>query len=385
MSSIEATIADAAPEIIHGMNVDFEDSTLFVARVLGERPSATAARITALEPTGVHLVVTDAGGETAVEIRFDAAVGDLSELTVALFGLVLRAREVSGEEGMTSAERQMAAMTSYRTLVTEVVAVEDVHPHLRRITFGGDDLAGLRLPGPDAFFYVLLPPPGRAELTVDQSFTWEAHHAMPEDERPVGAYYTVRRWDPAALRLEMLFVLHDSHGADDGPASSWAAKAAVGDPAALWGPRTAFAPPAGTDRYVLVADETGLPAVAAIVESLPPEIPVQVVAEVADAPSRQELPERPTVAVTWCHRDGADPGTTSLLLDAVTALPPLTDTTYVWGGGESRTLATVRRHLRHERDLSREAVALITYWRRSGPGADPDPDPDAQLGADEDA
>lgn len=392
MSSIEATIADAAPEIIHGMNVDFEDSTLFVARVLGERPSATAARITALEPTGVHLDVTDADGESAVEIRFDAAVGDLSELTVALFGLVLRAREVSGEEGMTSAERQMAAMTSYRTLVTEVVAVEDVHPHLRRITFGGDDLAGLQLPGPDAFFYVLLPPPGRTDLTIDQSFTWEAHSAMPEAERPVGAYYTVRRWDPAARQVEMLFVLHDSHDShgdddgdgDDGPASSWAAsswaaKATVGDPAALWGPRTAFAPPAGTDRYLLVADETGLPAVAAIIESLPPEVPVQVVAEAADATSRQELPPRPAVSVTWCHRDGADPGTTSLLLDAVTALPPLTDTTYVWGGGESRTLAAVRRHVRHERGLSREAVALITYWRRAGAGADPD----AQLGADE--
>ena len=46
-------------------------------------------------------------------------------------------------------------------------------------------------------------------------------------------------------------------------------RARPGDPVALWGPRTAYAPPAGTDWYLLVADETGLPAVAAILESLP--------------------------------------------------------------------------------------------------------------------
>jgi NADPH-dependent ferric siderophore reductase len=91
---------------------------------------------------------------------------------------------------------------------------------------------------------------------------------------------------------------------------------------------------------------------------------VQVVAEVADAASRQELPDRPGTEVVWCHRDGAEPGTTTLLLDAVRALPPLPPATYVWGGGESRTLAKVRRHVRDERGLDRESVGLITYWRR---------------------
>ena len=38
-------------------------------------------------------------------------------------------------------------------------------------------------------------------------------------------------------------------------------------PVALWGPRTGFEPAAETDWYLLVADETGLPAVAAILAS----------------------------------------------------------------------------------------------------------------------
>ena len=105
-------------------------------------------------------------------------------------------------------------------------------------------------------------------------------------------------------------------------------------------------------------------------------MPAHVVAEVADAASHQELAERPSVTVTWCHRDGAPAGTTSLLPDAVAALPTPTPSTYVWGGGESRTLARVRRLLRHERGLPRETVALVTYWRHAAGAA---ADPEAEL------
>lgn len=263
-------------------------------------------------------------------------------------------------------------LTSLRTFVTSVAAVADVHPHLRRITFAGGDLDTFAPVGPDTFLYVLLPPPGRTELTVDQSFSWEAYFQAPVEERPGGAYYTVRRWDPAAGELEMLFVLHTPAGS----ASEWAVRARPGDPVALWGPRTAYHPPAGTGRYLLVADETGLPAVAAIIEGLDPGVPVRVLAEVADAASRQELPERDGVEVTWLHRDGAPAGTTTLLADAATALGPTGADTYVWGGGESRAMTAVRKHVRHQWSLPRESVSLVAYWRHAAHAGDP-PDEDA--------
>lgn len=260
----------------------------------------------------------------------------------------------------------VAEMAAIRTFLTTVKEVVEVHPHLRRITFAGGDLATFTPAGPDTFLYVLLPPPGRTELTIDRSFTWEGVFAMPEAERPVGAYYTLRHWRPEGPELDMLFVLHD-----EGHATTWARRARPGDPVALWGPRTAYDPPAGTDRYLLVADETGLPAVARILEELPPGTPAQVVAEVADAAEHQELPERPEVEVTWVHRDGAPAGTTTLLVDAVRALPwPGAGTLYVWGGGESRAMTAVRRHVRRERGLDREAVSLVAYWRHSAHGDD---------------
>ena len=44
---------------------------------------------------------------------------------------------------------------------------------------------------------------------------------MPDEEKPLGAYYTLRAWRPEVLELDMLFVLHG----DSGPSSAWAARA----------------------------------------------------------------------------------------------------------------------------------------------------------------
>jgi NADPH-dependent ferric siderophore reductase len=267
-------------------------------------------------------------------------------------------------------ERTAREIMAIRTFLTHVVAVEDITPHMRRITFGGGDLATFEPAGPDTFLYLLLPPSGRDELTVDRSFTWAAHAEMSDEDTPVGAYYTLRHWRPEAGELDILCVLHD----DAGPASSWASRARPGDPVALWGPRSAYHPPAGTDRYLLVADETGLPAVAVILETLPSGTAATVYLEVADAAEQLALPGSPSYDVTWLHRDGAPPGTTTLLADAVRAMPWPGGAPYVWGGGESRAMTAVRRYVRHEVGLPREAVSLVAYWRHAAHADDPDDD-----------
>ncbi|NLV55321.1 MAG: siderophore-interacting protein, partial [Acidimicrobiales bacterium] len=38
---------------------------------------------------------------------------------------------------------------------------------------------------------------------------------------------------------------------------------------------------------------------------------------------------------------------------------------YVWGGGESRAMTAVRRYVRREIGLPREAVSLVAYWRHA--------------------
>ncbi len=369
-AAFEAQLTEHGPAILQQMNEAYEDSLLLVGRVLGGVPSATAARAMDVDASGLSLGLATPDGEHRVRVEFAEPVVDVTQIGTSTMALVVRARAQSGETGETSAERQIRLMSTVRTFLTSVVAVRDVHPHLRQITFGGGDLTTFVPLGPDTFLYVLLPPVGRTELTIDAGFTWEAWAEMPEPERPVGAYYTLRAWRPDACELDMLFVLHEPAG----PASAWAARAQPGDPVALWGPREAFEPPADASRFLLVADETGLPALAAILDWLPATASAVVVAECDRADEHQPLPVRPNVEVHWLHRDGRPAGTVpELVLDAVAALDLDPEGSYAWGGGESRAMTGVRKLLRRSRGWPRERVSLVAYWRHpDSPMADPE-------------
>jgi NADPH-dependent ferric siderophore reductase len=365
---LKTAFAEQAKDLVGDFNVIYEDSLLFVGRVLGGRPDAVQARALRMDYRGVELELTlDSDQKVTVFVDYESPISDPADLVVAAFGLVFRARAESGEEGTTSAEESWAVISAQRTFFTSVLAVEDIHPHLRRITLGGDDLAKFEPLGPDTFFYVVLPPPGRQELTFDGPFSWEAAQKMPPDLRPVGAFYTVRAWRPDAHQIDILCVLHG----DAGPASAWAARAVPGDPVALWGPREGWVPPPGTDWHLIVVDDTGLPATARILESLDSTAPVLVFAEVDNEDERQPLPSSPHASVTWLYRRGAAPGTTTLLPDAVRQAKLPSGTPFVWGAGESRAMTAVRKYFRRELGFPRSCVHLIAYWRHRAHSGDP--------------
>ncbi len=252
----------------------------------------------------------------------------------------------------------MADLSHVKTFITSVQGVAQVTPRVKRITFAGGDLADYRCISPDQFLYLLLPPPGRTALTIDQQFTWDGYRDMPEAERPVGAYYTVREHREAEGELDIDVVLHQPTG----HASGWAMHAKPGDPVALWGPRKAYEPPAETDWQLLIGDETGLPAIASILRSAPEGASVTALIEVAEASEEQPLPTAANAQVHWLHRDGAEAGRTSLLLDALEALELPPGNGYAWGGGELLAINQARRLLR-TRGLGREATSLVGYWR----------------------
>ncbi|MEL6894308.1 MAG: siderophore-interacting protein, partial [Actinomycetota bacterium] len=297
-----------------------------------------------------------------VRVRHDFAgeCDTIDAVRVEFFGLLNAAREWIGDDlPLTSLERELTG-GEFTTFVTEVAALVDVAPNLRQITFRRG-LEGFESLGGDQFLYVLLPPPGRTELTVDEDFSWLAYDEMPEAERPAGAYYSVRAWRPETHELDMWFVLHG----DAGASSAWASRAIPGQPVALWGPRRSFDPPARTGSYLLVTDETGFGAVAAVLDELlaaDPDVVATVIAESDGADGRVPLPKGRHVSVKWVDRSGAEPGTTSLLLDAVRTASIANDV-YAFGAGESRRITEVRKHLRDHVGLPAEQVSMTGYWR----------------------
>jgi NADPH-dependent ferric siderophore reductase len=254
----------------------------------------------------------------------------------------------------------------FTTFLTTLARRAPVTPRMVRLTFAGGDLDAFEDAGPDTFLYLLVPPAGCTELAIDRSFSWDTYESLPEATRPVGAYYTLRAHRPPVAEVDLDVFLHDPSG----PASAWALRAALGSPAALWGPRRMYQPLPSDEHLLLVGDETAVPAIAGILASLDASQRATALIEVRDGHDEILLPSDGAVEVTWLHRGEELARHSTRLVDAVRQLE-LRGQVYAWGGGESRAMTRVRRHLHQERSIDPSCTEVIAYWRQ---GADPDPD-----------
>ncbi len=357
MTAQREAFGAAAVAMIEHLNSHHDDTLSFLARALGPCPDARGAALVRVDADGIELSVAEPRGANDLRLAFAARAESVLEARRELLALVARARERSGEGGQTSIEREAASRAAIRTFICNVAAVERIDPHMVEITIAGrfDGFAPL---APDQFVYVLAPPRGRHQLTIDESFRWEAVERMPPAERPIGAYYTVRRWRPEAREIDLWVVLHGA----DGDGAWWAQHARPGDPVALWGPREVYARPADCTELVLLGDETALPAIAAILESLPAGDRVRALIELPREHDAFPLESLAELELTWLPRNGAPAGTPDRLLDAVDKLE-LAPSTYVWGAGELHVVGALRKQLRGRHALPRERVSLTGYWR----------------------
>ena len=170
--------------------------------------------------------------------------------------------------------------------------------------------------------------------------------------------FTVRGFDPVRATIDVDVFLHG----DLGRASAWALRAAVGDPVGFAGPRTHWEPDPEARWTLLVADETGLPALLAILETLPAGHRTLALAEIAGDDERQPVSSRAHVDLRWISRDGRPAGTTTVLADALRRLRLPPERGQAWGGGEALAMRDVRRHLvaNHPAIASR---SLMGYWK----------------------
>ena len=72
------------------------------------------------------------------------------------------------------------------------------------------------------------------------------------------------------------------------------------------------------------------------------------------------------VSVTWLPREGAEPGTNSLLLDAVSAVEWPDGRVFAWLAGEQATIRSLRRHLIRDRGIAKTDIDFTGYWKRGG-------------------
>lgn len=240
-----------------------------------------------------------------------------------------------------------------------VVRTEHLTPQLVRVVLGGEGLDEFVAPEfADAYVNAFFLPEGAG---YDAPFDDEETRDLPRERRPYPRRYTVRSWDPAARELVIDFVVHG----DIGYAGRWAAHARPGDRLQLRGPAGGYSPPAEADGYLLVGDESALPAIAACAERVAPGAPVQVVLEVQDAAGEVAVACEGRLDLRFVHRAAARTQTDreQLLARAVADLPPLNGLVSAFVHGEAESVRAVGRVLKERALVAREHLSLSPYWR----------------------
>lgn len=233
----------------------------------------------------------------------------------------------------------------------DVLRVVDITPRMRRITLGGPELAGFVSLGSDDHIKLMFAQ-NAAELAALQSPTFSIKGDGPQ---PAMRDYTPRRFDLSLGELDIDFVLHG-----DGPASTWAEQAQVGQHLYIGGPRGSMIVPDIFDSYLLIGDETALPAIARRLEELPAGRKVLAVIEIADAAEQQALQSAAEVEVIWVLRGQAD------LLDTVRTLTLPSGALYTFVAMETKLSRQVRRVLLDTHKVDEAFLKAVGYWRAEG-------------------
>ncbi|MBM7790995.1 siderophore-interacting protein [Tenggerimyces flavus] len=246
-------------------------------------------------------------------------------------------------------------------VLASVVRASRISPHFVRVTLGGSDLARFEPLGFDQWMRLALPVSAGTRFdNLAPTFGMKGflrYLTLPRGTRPVIRNYTVRSFRRSPLELDIDFVVHGTEGV----AGPWAAAVQPGERVAFIDQGCGWRPvPASS--YLLVCDESGLPAVAGVLRDLPRSAVGTAVVELFDLADRQEVSAPPGVAVRWLVRPpGSAPG--SAALAALAELDVPTDPPYCFAVGEQALVTGTRRHL-VARGVPKTHITFSGYWRR---------------------
>lgn len=232
-----------------------------------------------------------------------------------------------------------------RRRMLDVREVVRLTPGMQRIRFVSPELHDFVSAAPDDHVKLFFPDPADPGASVMRD-------------------YTPRAFRPDLGELTIDFALHEA-----GPATAWAIRAAPGDRLEIGGPRGSAVVPDDFDWYLLVGDETALPAIGRWVEGLRPGVPVTTIVAIEDPADAQHLATRAEWRPVWLARSGRAGDDAALLRAALDehVLPP--GDGFVWIAAEARTARSLRTYVIETRGHPKAWSKASGYWIRGEAGA----------------
>ena len=201
-----------------------------------------------------------------------------------------------------------------RTL--RVAEIVQLTPHMIRIVFESEDLADFNSLSPDDHIKLFFETGG---------------------EKPEMRDYTPRSFDPEARRLVIDFAVHEA-----GPATAWAMQAREGDLLNIGGPRGSAVVNPVFDWYLLIGDETALPAIGRRVEELPAGVQVMTLVAVPEAADEQRFETAASHVAHWVHRPVAEAADPANMVAALRGLTLPEGEGFVWIAAEAQVARALR-------------------------------------------
>ncbi len=228
------------------------------------------------------------------------------------------------------------SLAGTRKLHFEVATTEQVSPHVQRLELTAAELDGFGyLPGQDVMLLV-----------------------AAEGTRPVRRRYTIRRLDPERRALTLDIVLHG-----EGPGERWVRSARPGDRIEGIGPRGKISPSPEADWHLFMGDESAMPAILAMTESLPGDSEATVVLEIPDSADEQEVAASARTRVSWLHRLGGQAGDPAALSAEAAEVELPRGSGHAYLLGEAKVVLRLREILAR-RGLAEDQMSPKAYWGR---------------------
>ncbi len=242
---------------------------------------------------------------------------------------------------MTTHQITRVRRETRRRLLT-VTEVERITPGMQRIRFTSPELHDFVSGAPDDHIKLIFPEPATES------------GALPDASM---RDYTPRAYDADRRMLTIDFFLHEA-----GPATAWARGAKRGDTLEIGGPRGSSVVTDDFDWYLLIGDETALPAIGRRVEELRPGVPVTTLVIIDEASEEQIFASSAVWNPLWVYRAGQHVDDAYLFQQALAAFTCPPGDGYIWIAAEARTARVVRRFVLDNFHHPKEWLKAAGYW-----------------------
>jgi NADPH-dependent ferric siderophore reductase len=211
-------------------------------------------------------------------------------------------------------------------------------PAMLRMTLQGDELDGFYSASPDDHIKLFVP------------------GAAGEIER---RDYTPRHYDAQAGTLAIDFALHHA-----GPATRWALQAKAGDGIEIAGPRGSTLIPWSFDWYLLLGDETALPAIGRRIEEAPAGVKIISMVTVTGPREVQLFETKADHTALWVYRPAALADEPGPMLVALNELQLPEGEGFIWLAAEARVAKAARHYIENSRGHQRQWMKASGYWAK---------------------